>query len=314
MFLLVAAACSTSAAISSASGVGGGTAPAALPVPSERYCGTVREEERVALLFNPYGFDQDYGLLLAPRTARLAREAAKTAPKSIRSFWAKYADVWHRGVELLKQAGLSRRQIHKLVFYDFTSSESVVDVLSHIGATVSGGFPSEIFYRILRKNQPHLGGHQRKLFRRYLELCGILPDSTVECGRLLTAEELGAVLGEVSETDFSQGCWWTGPLPAGTEGSLTAPELYVGVYAAEATFAWLRSVENEYSPYEPLAGVGDTAVASKFAQPVAVGVDCGPILLAQVQQRTIVVADCGSTGPTVEQLAGVAQMVATRLT
>jgi len=280
-------------------GVGGSSPPA----PSDAHCSDIRAHEGIGLEFR-YQLRPETVLLLAPRAAKLASKANDSAPPGI-TYWARLARYQRHGVKLLRAVGLTDRQIRSLAaheFIDTTGSLGLdVEVTREVGFDPDrlGDAPAK-FARYLRKHEP-LRKAERPDFLRVAELCGVIPDSSVDCSQLLTNDEVARVLGEVGETRHNAECYWLRPGQAGG--------LVVRVYATDATFGWLTSVY-AYSPLDPVSGVGEEAVSPSVSP---IGTLCGNTLIARAAGRTVVVGGCEGLKLADDELAFIANTVIARL-
>ena len=140
--------------------------------------------------------------------------------------------------------------------------------------------------------------------------CGVVPDPEVECETLVTDDEATALLGgELSETQTgTSGCAWVGPETEAGDSNSLAVEVYSSRFAYERLTGQLAGVG------EPVAGLGDEAVALEGFSSQTLGSTCGRTVVALLGERTLQVALClGDTPVTIDQVVAVAQQAAGRL-
>ena len=228
-------------------------------------------------------------LVLSPKLEQSTATLARQAPRSIRPIFAEQRDVYRKGVELLRDLGLSEHELELIRDADF-SEESPDDLAGDLDidradledAAAEFGSSADVL------TASDATDVQAREFQRLGVQCGSLPDSNVDCDAIVGADLRDRLVG-VDATVENNGdtCSYTGP--ADEDGD--EPVLGVNVYRTPA--AYDRLVEQNKAQDEiddDNATIDGYTTFSSFKT-------CGRTLFSRSDDATVVVALC-PTGDT----------------
>jgi hypothetical protein len=302
--LLAAAGCATALALFAAGGTAAADADRAAP--SNRFCTAFGEyytaSFTTALLagladaFGDAGDDangQDPDevrgtilLVLAPRLEQVTGELTASAPKALRKVFRAQRAVFRDGIGMLEDLGLTSAQLDQLAALDVGADAS--DLRERVGQV---DLPDaelkqagvEFAAKLDELDPSRFPASAQSTFRRAGSQCGLFPDTTVACEKLVKPAEADALIGDATRSD-DEGCEYEGPEP---DRGLQ-PALAVDVYQSARAFDSLSKKDGT----ESVAGVGDDAVVTEGYTPFTGFKTCGRTLTVQDADRTVVVAFC----------------------
>jgi hypothetical protein len=227
-----------------------------------------------------------YYALLSPKLAAVTNELARTAPRVIKSVFRQQSEIFDRGVELLRDAGIPESQIDAIAdgAVDSTTAEvsqltGEVDISDDAIETLARDFLVELDAFDAIDVSPKA---ERTLDRASSE-CGITPSVAYDCHDVLPESEAEAILGDTVTLE-DEGCDYKGPEPVDGQ----TPEIEVLVYdSARAFDVVVGPVETE-----DVEGIGDQAVALEGFNADGHTITCGRTLVVADGDRTIVTALC----------------------
>lgn len=250
-------------------------------------------------------------LLLSPKLEPLTADLAKKAPRSIRKLFALQADVYGKGVDLLRGLGLTDAQLDDIANSDLTSptgdsqdftdafgitKQDVTDAAAKLGKEIDKA-----------KGSVEPTARQRKALDKLTVDCGTTPDGNVDCDKLFPKDEVQALIGEIDKSGDS--CQWEAVEP---ETGLT-PKLAVNVFRSPGTFDQRKETYADRAT--DVTGVGDKAfIAAGFTSQTS-GSTCGKTIVVLSGGDTVIVSLCppGDTDPTDDQMVQLATDVLDRL-
>lgn len=248
-------------------------------------------------------------LIFSPKLQKVTAELATTAPKVLRKGWSKAATAYGEGVKILRDLGLTAKQIKQLANAELTQNNKVDSKefndkyhVTKAELTAAGRKFKKVQTSIFKKATRAEGAALQTLSVG----CGVTPDTSVACSTLVPDAEVEALVGPI--TDSNGSCSWDG-----TKGSTgLKPEVAVEVYRNPDVFT---ERTKKLSDTSPVSGVGDDALLASGFSSSNRGATCGKTLYVQSGSDTIVVALClpNDIDPTEAQIVDVAKNVLTRL-
>jgi len=249
-------------------------------------------------------------LVLSPKLEKLLGQMATTASKPLRAPFRRQAAWFARGTRILRRAGLTDDQIKTLADAALHSTSATDDLVgatkltkkklnaavaqfSKVGASVD-------LAKILTDAQ-------RTRVAIDGVACGVFPDPTVSCERLVSSADVVAVAGSDAAAQRTQGCWWKG------SDSPTGYPYGLGVDVDRGTLAYDRII-GQGSGATPVAAVGDAATMLDGFTSFADFSSCGHTLVTKAGDRTVTVAMCPASGDaTADRLAALTRSVLANL-
>jgi len=227
-----------------------------------------------------------FHLVFSPKLANITGTLADEGPRSIRRLFAKQRDVFEYGVELLRKAGLSNKQISALATLDLSPDTDLDEVLGE----------TDIPEKKIEEAADQFGERtgeldlndeatprQQRAFQRAGSGCGVFPDSDIDCESLVPSELAAPLVGgEPDVTNDDGSCTYTGPSPSDND----EPVLAVDVYPSARTFERL---------IEQLQGgqkIDDDAYVTEGFSSFSSIKTCGRTLYSRTDRDTVVVALC----------------------
>ncbi|MEX2253994.1 MAG: hypothetical protein WEC34_01020 [Acidimicrobiia bacterium] len=250
-------------------------------------------------------------LAFSPKLERVTGTLAQSAPKSIRKLFAKQQAVYADGIQLLEDAGVTKKQLKALAELDITASidaEELVDDTSISKQEFAAA--AKKFESRMKDLDPgeEATAAQEKVYVNLGSQCGVFPIDETDCDVLVSNERVEELLGGPATTENDNGtCDYT----ATTDDSVDTPELAVELYPNERAFD--RLVKDLEDPEKISA---DAYTAEPFVTPASFGFKtCGKTLYTRVNSRTVVVAYCppGDGEVDVDQLVEVADVASQSL-
>lgn len=300
--------------------------------PSDRFCAAFAEYEtaNIAILFGVVDFgkleDREkpfavFGNIVAasPKFAELAAEMAKSAPAVLREKFQAERELYDAGVEVLRDAGVSRREIAAIADADFNSDgleRTIGEAISRKELLSAGRrLVEQHRAEILALRRDTSGVEKRASAKAEVE-CGVVPDRSVRCRDLVSRDELAAIFGGTSTLESEDGCAWSADV--GDEGG--GGRLFVGLFASPRHF---ETFGKQASGAEPISMLGDEAVAIPGYQAVSspgsfttsFNVDpenpqCGYTVVVRSESQSLHVAEClFDRDVTAEEVAAVARQI-----
>jgi hypothetical protein len=248
-------------------------------------------------------------LIFSPKLQKVTAELATSAPKVLRKGWSRAAKAYGEGVKILRDLGLTDKQIKQIANADLTQTNSVDSKVfndkyhvTKAKLAAAGRKFQKVQTSIFKKaTRPEAEALQALSVE-----CGVTPDKSVDCSVLVTDAEVQALIGPI--TDKNGSCSWDG-----TKGDTGLdPELAVEVYRNPDVFTQKTKKLTDTSS---VSGVGDKALVATGFSSANRGATCGKTLYVQSGSDTIVVALClpNDVDPTEAQIVDVATNVLTRL-
>jgi hypothetical protein len=252
-----------------------------------------------------------YYVVLSPKLEALVADLVATGPKALKPLFRTHRDAYGRGVELLRDAGLSEAQLDEIAestiepgTSDVSGLTGDVDVEDEAFETLASEFLVEL--DALSFNE--LTAKQERQLERSATECGVDVSGAYDCEDVLPESEAATILGgEVTLED--DGCDYTGPEPV---DGLT-PEIAVVVY--ESARALDFQTGGALDPVE-VPGIGDEAVSYDGYNADGHAITCGRTLTVAEGDLTVVVALClGGDDPEVtdDRLVEIAEGVLERI-
>jgi hypothetical protein len=250
--------------------------------------------------------------VLSPKLAALTGTLADEGPKAVRGVYQQAQQIFDRGVELLRDAGLTDRQIEEIATtpIDQFSEGDITEVTGDVPVdeqdieNLANTFRAEVEKLDFDDLSPKAG----RILDRSTTECGVEPSRAYDCEEVLPAAEAEAALDdEVTRDD--DGCAYSGPEPV---DGLTA-EIEVVVYDSGRPF---ESLTAPIDDIDEVSGVGDEARASAGFSADGRDITCGRTLYVLEGDVTVVVALClGGDDPEVtdDQLVELAEGVLERI-
>ena len=250
-------------------------------------------------------------LLLSPKLEPLTADLAKTAPKSTRKLFSLQAKVYGKGVDLLRDLGLTDAQIQAIADADLNSdtgdSTEFTDEFGVTKAEVTAA-AAKLGKEIDKaKGSVEPTPRQEKALDKLTVDCGTTPDANVDCDTLFPKAEVQELIGEIAESGDS--CQWEAVEP---DTGLT-PKLAVNVFRSPGTFDQRKETYADRAT--DVTGVGDKAfIAAGFTSQTS-GSTCGKTIVVLSGSDTVIVSLCppGDTDPTDDQMVQLATDVLDRL-
>jgi hypothetical protein len=247
-------------------------------------------------------------LIFSPKLQKVTAELATSAPKVLRNGWSKAAKAYGEGVKILRDLGLTDKQISQLANADLNQNDKVDSKefndkyhVTKAELTAAGRKFRKVQTSIFKKATRTEGAALQTLSVQ----CGVTPDKSVDCSTLVTDAEVQALVGPI--TDSSEACSWDG-----TKGDTgLKPELAVEVFRNPDVFTQKTKKLTDTTP----VSVADKALLASGFTSSTRGATCGKTLYVQSGSDTIVVALClpNDVDPTEAQIVDVAKNVLTRL-
>ena len=230
--------------------------------------------------------ENTFHLIFSPKLEAITGTLAEESPKSIRKLFAKQQAVFAEGVDLLEEAGLTKKQLAALAELDLSPDTDLDQVLGDVkiskkkikAAAKEFGKSASA----LDLNDKATAAQQRA-FQQTGTRCGVFPESDIDCESLV-APELSARLvgGEATVKNDDGSCTYAGPV--GADGD--EPVMIVDVYPSARSFDRLvRQLPNAQKIDD------DSAVADGFSS-FSSAKTCGKTLFSKTGDDTIVVALC----------------------
>jgi hypothetical protein len=245
-------------------------------------------------------------ILLSPKLEEVSKQLSKGGERALNRAFRRQRKVFARGVQLLRQTGVTDEQIDEL--RDVEVSEASDDLDELLG---DSGVTEDDVAAAARKFKPELekltiGVDQEvtDAFEQAATECGVV-SSPIDCTTVFPQTDAEAILGVTTSQDGSA-CDYEA-----VEGDGDAPEAAVEVYESGRAFdALTKNVEPE-----TVEGIGDEAVSFEGFSAYFSGKTCGRTLVVREGDRTVVVALCLVDEAPVsnDQLAQVADAVLMRL-
>jgi hypothetical protein len=321
--LLATAACATMLVLAALAA--SAVATVHQPAPSDRFCTGFNDYYAASFTAAlAAGFAEAFGedgngadpdevrgsilLVLSPKLEHVTGQLASSAPKVLRPVFRAQRKSFAKGVGILEDLGLTSDQLDQLATLptDVSGSELEArigevnidgdaltqagkDFASEVDDLDAGDFPNA-----------------RVAFQRAGSQCGLFPNTSFDCEKLVKPAEADALLDDATRTD-DEGCEYEGPEP---DRGLQ-PALAVDVYESARAYDRLAQKSGSAS----VAGAGDAAAAVEGYTPFTGFKTCGRTLFVKDADRTVVVAFCPPGDGEVDDatLTGVATKVLDRL-
>lgn len=234
-----------------------------------------------------------FHLILSPKLEGLTGTLAAEGPKSIRSLFARQQAVFARGIRLLSDAGLTKKQLKSLANLDLSPNTDMSQVLgdTKLSKKKLAAAAKEFGKRSGDLNlDDKTTPAQQRAFLEAGTGCGVFPGTDTPCDELVSSELQQQLLGGATTVKDDQGsCTFTGPKDArGDE-----PTLIVDLYGSQRTFDRLVEQLQGGEKVDP-----DTYLTEGFSS-FANTKTCGRTLYSKTADGTLVVALCRPNDATV---------------
>jgi hypothetical protein len=228
-----------------------------------------------------------YYALLSPKLESLASRLEATGPKPLESWFRRHQETYTRGVELLRDAGLSEAQLDAIAESPIEADTSEVSQITgdlDLDDDALETLTTEYLVELDALSSSELTAKQERQLERSANECGVQVSRAYDCEDVLPESEAAAILdAEVTLEDG--GCDYTGPEPV---DGLT-PEIAVVVYdSARALDFQTRDVLDLVD----VPGIGEEAVSYDGYNADGHSITCGRTLTVADGDLTVVVALC----------------------
>jgi hypothetical protein len=222
-------------------------------------------------------------LTLSPKMEQATTVLAKEAPRATRKLFAQQRDIYRDGVAALRELGLSKAQIEAIRDADFTeetpdslAGDLDIDKADLEAAARQFGEQTDVL------TAQEATESQSSAFEKVAIGCGAVPDSSLDCDEVVSADLQQQLLDGPAQVDSSGGtCTYTGDADsAGNE-----PQIGVDVYRSTDTFDRIVAENDSAEKVAGGAAVDGYSTFSNFKS-------CGRTLYAKAKGSTIVVAVC----------------------
>lgn len=244
-------------------------------------------------------------LLLSPKLEAVSKTLSNGGTRVLNRAYRREAQVFHRGVVLLKQAHLTRKQIRALRNADITETQGgLVDLLGDVDTSTEDFIRAEVTFAPALDNLTI--GVDEKVTREFEAAgtkCGVL-STGIDCDTVFSPADAGAIIGAPTQ-QIGGGCNYI------TGESDDPPEVAVEVYESVRAFSVItKNVEGS-----AVNGVGEKAVTFPGFRAYAGVRSCGQTLVVRNDAVTMVVALClpNDAPVPVERLVSIANTSLTRL-
>jgi hypothetical protein len=323
--LVVTAGCA--AALALAAGAPPAGAAVGRAAPSERFCTAFNDYYAASFTAAlAVGFAEAFGedaegadpdevrgtllLVLSPRLEEVTGQLSSSAPKVLRPVFRAQRKSFAKGVAVLEDLGFTTDQLDQLA--SLSTDVDSAELEGSIGQDIDKAellAAGKDYASTVDDLDAAAFGNARSAFQRAGSQCGLFPNTSFDCEKLVKPAEADALLEDATRTD-DEGCEYEGPEP----DTGLQPALAVDVYESARAFERLTE-KAQQGQTESVPGVGDDAVASEGYTPFTGFKTCGRTLIAKDGERTVVVAFCppGDTDVANETLTDVATKVLDRI-
>jgi hypothetical protein len=238
--------------------------------------------------FTQADIQNTFHLIFSPKLEQVTDTLATQGPKSIRHLFAQQRDVYTRGVAILRDIGLTPKQITALATVKLSPDTDLTKLLGDVKLTKGQ------IRNAARRFGQHAGAlnlndtvtpAQQKSFQDAGTGCGVFPGTDVKCADLVSSDLEQRVLGGPATVKNKQGsCTYTGPSDPGGDTPVMVVDVYDGVRTFDRLFEQLKGGQmvdpNTYIT-QGFTSFSDTKT-------------CGRTLYSKATAATVVVAACAS--------------------